>query len=634
MALPGLPASKRKINQRAVSEGWADRVDADGQSMARKRVGARGGAIEYHVDVLPPAARAAIVGLGIADKADVHEAPDTDSARVWRHYERATEAGRAKARQRLNAVMAVEEYEARGMARSAALTMVAARFGVGESTLWEWLTLTDGVNPADRLAHLTPLRAGGGAKAEIDEGAWEAFISDWLRPEKPTVSSCYRRLKIRYADPRGIILPHERAFRRRIESDIPARIIALLRDGEEALRRTLPPLRRSVADYEAMEIVNIDGHKWDVRVEWPDGTRDRPMMVAIQDIVTRKVLAWSIGRSESVIETRLALYRLFATYGIPKVLFSDNGRAFASKALTGGSKSRFRGRIRPEDPIGLLNALNIDVRFTLPYRGQSKPIERAFRDFCSDIAKDPALSGAYTGNRPDAKPENYGARTIPIDEFRAIVEAGIAEHNARPGRDTERCRGVKSFDQVFAESYAVADISKASAVQLRMAMLAVDNRPTHRNNGSITLFGNRYWCDELAEIAGDKVTVRFDPDDLHAPIHVFALAGEFICTAPVFEDAGFMDVAAAQARAKLEKNLRKTTARQVEAERLLDADKLAGIYGRSAPAEVPEAGVIRPVRVNGPTVTQLKPRQQARPAESQATIDQVAAGLRKLRAVD
>ncbi|WP_332460286.1 transposase domain-containing protein [Pseudophaeobacter flagellatus] len=73
---------------------------------------------------------------------------------------------------------------------------------------------------------------------------------------------------------------------------------------------------------------------------------------------------------------------------------------------------RFRFKVREEDPLGVLPLLGIQIHWATPAHGQAKPIERAFRDLASDVAKDPCFAGAYVGNRPDAKPENYGKRLV------------------------------------------------------------------------------------------------------------------------------------------------------------------------------------------------------------------------------
>ena len=51
-------------------------------------------------------------------------------------------------------------------------------------------------------------------------------------------------------------------------------------------------------------------------------------------------------------------------YGIPELITLDNGRAFASKWITGGARSRYRYRVRDEDPQGLLTTLGIELQFT------------------------------------------------------------------------------------------------------------------------------------------------------------------------------------------------------------------------------------------------------------------------------
>lgn len=94
-------------------------------------------------------------------------------------------------------------------------------------------------------------------------------------------------------------------------------------------------------------------------------------MVTIQDIYSRKILAWRIDESESALSTRLVFADLFVKWGIPKHCLLDNGRAFASKTITGGAKTRFRFKIKDEEPTGVLTALGIIIHWATPYRGQS-----------------------------------------------------------------------------------------------------------------------------------------------------------------------------------------------------------------------------------------------------------------------
>src|SRR5690606_36743207 len=122
------------------------------------------------------------------------------------------------------------------------------------------------------------------------------------------------------------------------------------------------------------------------------------------------------------------------------------------------------------DIPGLFTALGCEIHWATPYAGQSKPIERAFRDMCDAIAKDPRFAGAWTGNRPDAKPENYASKAVPFETFLAVVAEGIEEHNLRQGRRSAVAWG-RSFAEVFAESYEKAPIRKATEAQRRLWLM-------------------------------------------------------------------------------------------------------------------------------------------------------------------
>jgi len=635
LALPGLPKAKRKVNERAAAEGWALKVDQAGLPLARPSK-KRGGGLEYNIQLLPSATRTELIKRGLVGTATVSSKAPIASPELWAWFEAQSDATKAEAQRRAGVLAAMEALERGGLTRSAAIACASATHKAASSTIWGWLELVKGVTPAERLPYLAPRRSGGGAEAAIDDDAWKFLISDYLRPEKPTWSVCYWRMVREYAEPRGLSVPHSKTLYRKLERELDPRFVIARREGDDALRRTLPPQQRTVAGLHALELVNIDGHKFDVFVRFPCGRIGRPIMVAIQDIYSRKIVAWRLGESESAVLTRLAFADLFTNFGIPKGCVLDNGRAFASKWITGGAKSRFRFKIRDEEPTGILTALGVAIHWARPYRGQSKPIERAFRDLCDTIAKHPALAGAYTGNKPDAKPENYGERAIELAVFNQVVARGIALHNSRPDRRTEIARG-RSFDEVFNLSYAAAPIGKANAEQQRMALLTAEQVSTDRHSGAVTLFENRYWSPEMSQIAGRKVTVRFDPDDLTLPVHIYDRAGRYLASAPVLEQTGFLDAASAKARAKQEAELRKSVRRVAEMEQLLTAEQLAAqLPAYEDEAAPPEPNVIRPVRHRGATAAALKsvPSPHSEPSQA-ALIDRLAAAAesRRLRLV-
>jgi hypothetical protein len=632
MGLPGLPGDKRSIARRAQEERWSSRTGADGALLVRPRQG-RGGGVEFHFSLLPGAAQIELARRGIVTPA-IEEAKADSSIGSWQWLERQPDRVRSTAEFRLKVVSEIELLEGSGMTRSAALAEASRLHEIGKSTLWSWLALVEGIAPANRLPALAPRRTGGGREAAMDEDLWTIFKSDYLRPAEPTLTSCYRRTA-KIAEERGLSMPSERTFRRRLEREIDPGILTLRRKGEEALRRSIPAQRRHVTDLHALECVNIDGHKFDVFVTPPPGSKSdkplRPVMVALQDVRSSKIVAFRIGESESAALARLAFADLFRDFGIPRHCVLDNGRGFASKWITGGTANRFRFKVKAEEPTGLLTALGVQIHWALPYRGQSKPIERAFRDMCDTIAKHPAMDGAYTGNSPTNKPHDYGKRAVPWDEFVAHVGQGIADHNARIGRRGRDYAG-RSFDQVFAASFAAAPIAKATPEQLRMALLAAEQKTVNRQTGAIELFGNRYWSPDCGRLAGEKVAVRFDPDDLHSEIHLYGQDGEYLCSAEVIEDNGFLDVSGAKATQKRWADHRRRIRDGLEAERLLSAEELAAMQPDRPMPELPEPGAVRIVHHRGQTAAALKPQREITQPAGKAAIDRMRGAL--LRVVE
>jgi transposase InsO family protein len=634
LGLPGVPRTARKVVEIAAAERWSCRTDDDGMPLARKRKG-QGGGLEYNVALLPTAARLALaksMPAPLVPEVANDEAPSFAS--IWSWFERQSDKTKADAERRLRILLDVEALEAAGLTRSIAVKQVAPRWSVSIASIWSWFSLVSAVAEADRLPHLAPRRTGGGVASAIDADLWQALLSDYLRLSRPTWESSCRRIAA-IAAARGLELPHFRTLWRKFEREVPAQVATLRREGPDALRKMLPPQKRTVADLHALELVNIDGHTCDVRVQWPDGRIGRPVMIGIQDVFSRKFLAWRFSASEDTLTARLCFSDLFRRYGIPKGLLADNGRAFTSKWLTGGAPTRFRFKIRDEDPVGLLVALGIKVHWAKPYRGQSKPVERGFRDFCDAIAKHPAFEGAYTGNNALNKPVNYGERAVPFETFIRVFEQGIAEHNGRKKRRTEMAFGRDSFDDVFERSYAVSPIGKATDEHLRMALLAADQVRADRNTGAVKVLGNSYWCQDLTHCAGQLVTVRFDPEDATQPVHVYDGAGRFVATADMWESTGFLDAEAAKRRAKLEADHRKAAKQAERALSLLSADQLAAMLPDYADeGAVPEPKVVRAIRSRGPTAAALKPVSQAAQAPAQpAILDAFLNGVSRLRVV-
>lgn len=418
--LPGLPSTPQNVTAKAKREGWA----------ARPRAG-RGGGNEYAFSCLPPATQAAILlrnRVPTVARRNKLAPSDAQLRSAWQRYDQAKQPMKDEAGMRLKALHTVAGLMRNGVSLMEARDIVASQLqregirGGSSASIARWQSAVSHAGQNDWLALLLPHYTGRTSTADIEPEAWEIFKADYLRLEQPTAKSCYDRLQ-RIADARGWELPCLKTFTRRIDRELPRAVRVLAREGEEALMRTYPAQERDRSHFTALAGVNADGHRWDIRVRFPDGAEGRASILGWQDLHSGKILAWRLCDHESSDVVRLSFGDMVRNYGVPGAVWLDNGRAFASKWMTGGTPNRYRFKIREEDPTGLITSLvgPENVHWVTPYHGQAKPIERAWRDFCDRIAKHPAFAGAYVGNSPTNKPENYGSRVIDWAEFERVV---------------------------------------------------------------------------------------------------------------------------------------------------------------------------------------------------------------------
>lgn len=631
--LNGLPGTESAVIRLAKREDWRERRRPDGSSLARVRQG-RGGGWEYHVSLLPTSAmldltkRNAKAAKTATPAAAVQREQAATSA-SWAIFDRLPETKKTVARERLAVIEDVLKVEAAGgLGRHASIAAVAYQRKISKTTVWNWFGLVRGIARGDWLPALAPQHKGRTTTAACTPEAWEMLKADWLRQEKPSFQSCYRRLE-RVAKEQGWSLPAARTLERRMLSEVPHAVQVLAREGNEALASLYPAQKRDRTMLHACEAFVADGHTWDLEAIWPDGTVSRPVMVAVTDLYSNRLVAWRIGRSENKDLIRLAYGDAFRDFGVPEIFVLDNGRAFASKWLTGGQKTRYRFKVRPEEPDGVLTSLGCDVRWTLPYSGRSKPIERSFRDYCDDIARHPAFSGAYVGNAPGARPENAG-HPVAIDTFMKVLHREFDAWNNRPGRRTDVCGGTLSYAQAFADSYAKSPIRRAAPEQLRMCMLAAESITARRPSGELHLAGNRYWADFLPQWAGRKLTVRVDPANLHGDMAVYRPDGAHLGDAPCIAATGFFDAEAARARAQDVARYRKAQKAMLAVERRLGAADVAAMLAGlpdAAPAMPDDPKIVRMV----PAASGASGNEPAEPAEVLDFWDLHGRGMKRLQ---
>jgi hypothetical protein len=518
-----------------------------------------------------------------------------DRESLWEAYDCKHVEAREKAFARYEAILSgVCLHERSGVPLGKALALAAKDKGLNPGTLKNWYYGADGrpgvrlYRRDDWLAACVDNQVGRTARAEVPDEVWEHFKGLYLHHTAPSLSVCYRRTE-QFAKENGYLaIPSMKTFERRVKTDISRRVLLLARKGRDAYDTLYPPMFRDHASFYAMEAVNGDGVNWRRYVIWPNGTVTQPCTWVWQDLYSGKILAWRTDVSENKDMLRLAFGDLLESYGIPKHAYLDNTRAAANKWMTGGTPMRNRFKITDEDPIGIMPSLAVEVHFTTPYRGQSKPIERAFRDLRGLVDSHPQWNGRGTKARP-----------LPLKEFEEVLAREIATHNMQYGRRSAVCRG-RSFDQVFEESYQkhAASIPRPTGPQRRMWLLTAEKVRADRNSGEVRLGKgphgpNRYWSEELIEYASRPMVVRFDPQNMHKPVYVYTLDGRYVCEAPCCWRAGFNDSEAAREYHRAKKAMLKADREQLNAIRRLSAAEAAAMIPPVEPAAPPKSKVVR-----------------------------------------
>lgn len=608
---PGVPNSSVGIRKMAEREGWE----------SRRKQGVQGRAIEFTVKSLPAVTQTAIIKKNTVNLADkVEKQPKSKATKsycreaLWSCWSKSNTKAQEKAQQALRTVQAVNALVANGIKKTDAYASVCEEYGVALSTLRRNCAKVKDIDESDWAPALLPKHFESAqvnkknSFAEVTPQAWEYFKADYLREEQPTLAKCYERLK-RVAAKEAWTVPSIKSLTRRLEAEVPVQQRVLLREGEHALMQMFPPQERTVLDLHAMEWINGDGYQHNVFVKWFNGETVRPKTWFWQDIRSRKIIGWRCDLSENTDSIRLSLMDVIERYGIPKEITIDNTRAAANKWMTGGVPNRYRFKVKPDDPLGIIPMLGIKLHWSSVIlgkgHGQAKPIERAFGvgGLEEYIDKHPSLAGAYTGPNPMAKPDNYGSKVVDAEVFLQAIAVGVEMYNNRENRQTEACRGFMSFTEAFNASYESAPIRKATNEQIKMMMLQAEACRVSRHGtivldagGSLAGRKNRYYHDVMMNYIGQKLVARFDPMRLYESVEIYTLNGVRLCTAECIDKSGFGDTQVGREHKRKRTQFTKANKQAAEAQRSMSALEAAAMLPLPEEEVIPETKVVEPFR--------------------------------------
>lgn len=198
LRLPDLPTSVRGMLDIAGRNAWKDA----GEHKARK-IAKRGGGYEYHVSLLPHRAQVVLSAMASRDE-DLEATREARKRAFWNAFNMVSDDDRRVCQARFAVIMEVEKALSvnRTTGNRETVEQVLERtlkpHGTPVSTYYDWRAMLKGVEQEDWLPALMPKYVASGEVKEFGASchpkAWEAFKSDYLRPEGSGFSACYRRM--------------------------------------------------------------------------------------------------------------------------------------------------------------------------------------------------------------------------------------------------------------------------------------------------------------------------------------------------------------------------------------------------------------------------------------------------------
>lgn len=460
--------------------------------------------------------------------------PDAEYSQQWDRYERKGGNFKRMAEKSLEVLLAYLALKETGISVGAAEEGIYASHGVTRSTIRRYLDYTKGHPRQHWLPQLCPKHHGGRARADFTPAAYDFILALKIKNPATNLRVLIRAAKKEGTD-KGWVLPSEDTIAKRLKEE-PAWMFG----GMEALERGFPTIERDYASMDLHQCWESDGRKADVWCIWPDGTVNRPFVIAIREVRTRRVLSIRICHAPDT-EAVLGAYgaALTSSQAVPSYFKLDNGREYANKAFTGHQKTRYRNKYTSDEAVGILTAMAVKVQWSKPGQGRDKPIESWWNVIAENCDKAPEFAGAYCGKDVLSKPEDFDKKNaIPVEAYGVKLIEAITEYEKRPHRG-HGMNGRAPLD-VYNELAATTVTRKPDASEIRRCKMGVVSLSLDKKDSSLRFkmkgyaMQMRYWAEALADLSvserDGKFNVHYDWGEPNSPVAVYR-GDAFICDA-------------------------------------------------------------------------------------------------------
>lgn len=398
----------------------------------------------------------------------------------------------------------------------------------------------------ERLAILAP---GKVKMKAVESYPWmPEFLRHWRNTNRLSVAATYEKFEKAWEEHYGgdpvmmSMLPKVDTVRFALDK-LPKAERERGRVTGAEYKSMLPFVRR---DWSVMPVNGVwigDGHGMKMEVINPDtGKPFKPEITLVIEGMTRVVVGWSLGMSESQVAVGDAIRHAVSQFGVPLIYYSDNG---------GGEKNK----VFDADITGIFSRLGIEHPTGIPGNPQGRGIiERLNQEIPKRVAK---TFGSYVGKYGDREAQRKYRKKVdsavnaiekgkPLNEVQKStlslvptwkqlideIETQVERHNNRPHSSLPERDNGQHWSPLAYRKHLIkrdnVDIMYLTGVELH-EMFRPEVLCTARR-GEITLFKNIYFSTELACVEGEEVRVCFDIHDLQSVI-VRRMDGSWICDA-------------------------------------------------------------------------------------------------------
>lgn len=479
------------------------------------------------------------------------------------------------------------------------------------------------------LEGLTERRGGSNkGKSSIPGEVWDYFVFLYLDERQLPKKQCYE-LALQWAKencPECVPdMPSYITFLRRIEKEIPKAVDIAGRFGDKACAdRAAPYITRIYDTLMPNDYWIADNHTLDVISKY-DGseTTHRLHLTAFIDARSGVMVGWNLTDNPCSASTILALRKAILRFGIPKKVYFDNGSEFLTHDIAGRGHRKRKSQEGLIEPPPIFVRLGIEMTNAIVKNAKAKPIERTFSTFKGTISR---LFETFCGGNVLERPENLKLTLkngkIPTDsslsaQIDELID-GVYNVGAYGGQ-VAKDKGKRRIDVWNEYIEAIRKPKNEDDLNL-MLMRSTRVQTVKRNGVCLNISGEKleYWDENTWKLLGEKVYVRYDPENLNEVRIYEAETDRFICVLPlsletsILFDADNSDVALAQQKVRkahkaIKASLKEYKTKLPAAQRIDMLDmQLRKAHSGKAEFYIKEPAVVVPVLSGEDTERQLK----------------------------